>query len=203
MLIGLTGTIGSGKSTAALMLKKSGIPVIDADAIAHELTKKASPALQEIVALFGHDVMQDDGSLNRKRLGQVVFRDQSRLKQLEAILHPKIEQKRKDLIDTYTKAGHQVVVYMAPLIFEKGLHHSLSKTLLIIANEETIKNRLTKRDQLTIQEAEDRIKAQMSTAEKIKLADETVDNNGTMADLYTNLARAWKKITGKNLTPQA
>lgn len=203
MLIGLTGTIGSGKSTVAHMLKKSGIPIIDADAIAHELTQKGSHALQDIVNAFGLEIMNNDGSLNRKMLGQLVFRDHKRLKDLEAILHPLIEQRRKELIETYSKAGHDIVVYMAPLIFEKGLYHTMSKTILVVADEDVIKNRLAKRDQLTKEEAEDRIKAQMSTAEKIKLADETINNNGTMEDLYINLTRVWKKITGKSLSYQA
>jgi dephospho-CoA kinase len=199
MIIGLTGGIASGKSTVAAMLRQSGVPVIDADALSHQLTQKGGQALREIVTEFGSDILTKDLELDRRKLGSIVFGNKNHLVKLEAILHPKIEALRKQLIEELAKQGHQVVVYMAPLIFEKNLHKTLTKTLLITADINLIKNRIKTRDNLSNDEIDNRIQAQLKTTDKIQLADEIIENNGSFDELYTNLSHAWAKLTGHKL----
>lgn len=199
MIIGLTGGIGSGKSTVANMLTKAGIPVIDADKIAHELTKKNNPILQEIIKEFGEDILDEHHELNRRKLGALVFNNPQLLKKLENIIHPKIEEIRRKKTKKLVQEGHEIIVYMAPLLFEKNIHQHLSKTILVIADQEIIKNRLQKRDKLSAHEIEQRVKAQMSAHQKSSLADEIIENNGTVAELHNQLAFVWHKLTGQKL----
>lgn len=181
------------------MLKKCGIAVIDADELAHGLTQKGSPTLADIVAEFGSDILTEQQELNRRKLANMVFSDPALLSKLEAILHPKIEAARKQLLEELVKKGHQVVVYMAPLLFEKGLHKSLSKTLVIISNRDIVNSRIKIRDNLSTDEIEKRLQAQMSNQERIRLADEVLENNGTLDELELKLTQAWMRLTGRPL----
>lgn len=199
MVIGLTGGIASGKSTVAAMLRNANIPVIDADDLAREATKVGSPGLTEVVAAFGRDILRADQSLDRAKLATIVFADEHRLRQLEAILHPKIEQLFNREMQQLESFGHPIVVYMAPLLFEKQIHRKLAKTLLVVANDDLRKTRLVARDQLTREDAEKRFKAQLTDDCKIKLADEIIENNGSMDELYNNLCQAFERVTKTKL----
>lgn len=201
MIIGLTGGIGSGKSTVAAILKKCGIAVIDADELAHTLTQKGSQALTDIVAEFGPGILTEQKELNRRKLAHMVFSDQALLTKLEAILHPKIEAARQRLLEELLSKGHQVVVYMAPLLFEKNLHKNLSKTLVIISNRDLVNERIKLRDNLSTDEIEKRLQAQMSNQERTRMADEVLENNGTLDELLLKLKEAWIRLTGRPLPP--
>ncbi len=200
MVVGLTGGIASGKSTVAAMLRKANIPVIDADQLAHQLTEPHAPLLKEIAHLFGDDIIAATGALDRKKLAQIVFGDQTKLRKLEAILHPAIRLLAREQLQELADNGQPVAVYMAPLIFEKNLHHDFDKTMLIVTDRDIAIARAHKRDNLPTEHIHKRIDAQMNTEQKIALADEVIENNGTMEDLYINLSAAWKRITGSDLT---
>lgn len=199
IIIGLTGSIASGKSTVAAMLMKANIPVIDADLLAREVTDKNSEGLKEIVREFGSSILTANQSLDRQKLGAIVFADPMRRKKLEAIVHPRVEQRRFEIIYELEQAGHKLVVYMAPLIFEAGLHKHLTKTILVTAPIDTITHRIMKRDNLSESDAQKRIRAQLDDETKISMADAVIINDGTLDELYENTATAWENITGFKL----
>lgn len=199
MVIGLTGGIASGKSTVAAMLEKAHIPVIDADDLAKRAVMVDTPGFREIIETFGPTILKDDGTIDRTKLARLVFSDAALLGKLEAIIHPKIKKLAEEKLHHYQTLGHSVVVYMAPLLFEKNLHKNCDKTLLVTANKEIRKARLFSRDQLLNEEAEERFKFQLSDDEKAKLADEIIENNESLFKLYKNLSTAWKKLTNYNL----
>ncbi len=197
MVIGLTGSIASGKSTAASMLKKSKVPVIDADELAHSLSKEPQ-VLKEIQAIFG-DVFNQDKTLNRAKLGELVFGHPAKLKALEGIFHPKIEILRQKQLEQLKKDGYKVAVYMAPLIFEKGLEKTLDKVILITADQKLTHERIKKRDGLSKASAQKRIDAQMSDEQKRSLADVVIENNGSLLELYEKLCQAFMTICAVKL----
>jgi dephospho-CoA kinase len=199
MVIGLTGGIGSGKSTVATMLRNADIPVIDADELAKEVTKAKSTAFKEIVEFFGPKVLNNDNTLDRKLLLKMVFSNKNLLEKLENIIHPRIERLFKKKLNKLAELGVKVIVYMAPLIFEKGLHLNFNKTILIIADEDIRRERIAKRDGLSINDMKEIFKAQFSDRIKISLADEVIKNNGTINELYKNLLLAWERLTGTKL----
>lgn len=199
MVIGLTGGIASGKSTVAAMLRKANIPVIDADQLARDLTQKQTPALKQIALCFGNEILNADGSLNRSKLAKIVFSDPNKLKELEGILHPMIEALRLKQLAELKKNNNEVVVYMAPLIFENGIQNKLDKTLLITADQELVIKRIKERDGLDTKDAQSRIQAQMNDEEKKALADAVIENNGSLADLLEKLVKAFKELCGIDL----
>ena len=198
-VIGLTGGTGSGKSTVAAMLRKNAIPVIDADDLARRVCVKGSPTLSAIVTTFDKNILASDGSLDRKKLAKIVFDDQHLLRSLEAIVHPAIENLYQQELERLKESGHQIVVYMAPLIFEKDLYKRLTKTLLITARREVIEGRLADRDLLSHEDIKKRLAQQWSNEIKAKLADEVIENNESVDNLYRNLTIVWEKLTGMKL----
>ncbi len=198
-VIGLTGSIASGKSTVAAMLRDANIPVIDADELAREAVSLNTPALKEITHLFGQATLNADGSLNRKALGSLVFDDDKKRKQLEAIVHPEVRRLFFDQLAQLEKRGANFVVYMAPLLFETNIYKSLEKNVLVVADEQIMIERVNRRDGLTFAETAKRISAQMSNSEKIALADAVIVNNGSIEELEKNLKLVWLQITGAPL----
>ena len=198
MIIGLTGGIGSGKSTVASMLLACDIPVIDADSIARSLTTKTI-IIKEIIQIFGDDILTKEGEIDRKKLGKIVFSSPKLLHKLENILHPKIEQVRQQEITRLLNQGHEIIVYMAPLLLEKNLQSLVSKTIAVIADVSIVKNRIKRRDQLSDIDIAQRMKSQLSNEERVKLADAIIDNNGTIDELLAKLEQCWLKLTNKPL----
>lgn len=197
-VIGLTGGIASGKTTAANYLAQLGAKVIDADAIAREVVKPGSPALKEITDTFGPGVLHADGTLNRKKLGSIVFNNPEALKKLNAITHPKITEIILNYIKQFKKnaAETDMLVLMAPLLIEAGLHHLVDKVWVVHINLETQLSRVMKRDNLTIKEAQKRIDSQLPEAERLKYADEVIDNSGSWDNTRRQLEKLWCKYTG-------
>ncbi|HXW60621.1 MAG TPA: dephospho-CoA kinase, partial [Myxococcota bacterium] len=178
----------------ATMLKNAKIYVIDADELARRVQAPGMPAFFEMVGRFGVDVLKPDGSLDRAKLANIVFNDSSALSDLENIVHPKIEQLRLEEMARLEKEGHEVVVYMAPLLFEKQLHKKLDKTILIVAKEEVLIERMAKRDGFSQEEAKRRLALQMSNEEKMAYADEIIENSGTIDELFNQLQIVWKRL---------
>ncbi|MEM6296699.1 MAG: dephospho-CoA kinase [Myxococcota bacterium] len=175
---GLTGGIGSGKSTVASMLEDFGIPVVSADELSRIVVAAGSEGLAEVAAAFGDDVLDDAGELDRRKMASIVFREPARRQQLEAILHPRIRERFEQVLDALEKAGHNVTVYEVPLLFEKNLQADMKATILVTATESTRIRRVMERDDVTETEVKARIATQMPEALKRKRADYIVENNG-------------------------
>ena len=193
-LIGLTGGIASGKSAASAILRRLGAEVIDADALAREVVEPHQPAWNEIVRIFGNQVLQADNTLDRKKLRKTVFDNPNARKQLEAITHPKIRKLAQQKIKDYADRGVSLVVYEAPLLFETNIHLWLRPVVLVACKTKTQKQRLQERDHLTEAEIEQHLAAQMSLEEKRKLADYVIENNGTLRDLENKVTALVKTL---------
>ena len=196
-VIGLTGSIASGKSTVSLMFDEFNIPVIDADKIARQVVEPDEPAYKEIVETFGEDMLRKDRTIDRKKLGEVVFANKEKLNKLNAIVHPAIRKRMIEKRDAYIKAGEKCVVLDIPLLFENKLQHLVDRTVLVYVDESVQLERLMKRDHFTEDEAKQRINSQLSLKEKAKLADVIIDNNGSKHESFVQLEqllREWRVI---------
>lgn len=176
-ILGLTGGIGSGKSTVAAWFAGQGVPVLDADQMAREVLTP-----QAVRDLFGPEFLEGS-AINRKKLGELVFANPAERAKLEALTHPLIAQKLQEELAKLEQAGHDLVVYEAALIFEKNIQNRFDSTILVTAPESVRLERLLKRGDLTRDEAMKRMKAQMPEAEKTKLATIVIDNSGSLKDL--------------------
>lgn len=187
-VIGLTGGTGSGKSTVAAYLKEKGYHIIDADKISRELTAKGGEALGAIMSAFGQDVFFEDGSLDRKKLGTIVFNDTQKLKILEGIITRKvIELTLQRIAKLKVQGNESIVVLDAPLLFECGMNDCTDENWLVICEQEQRVNRLMKRDGMERQSIFDRMANQLRDDEKIILADYIIDNSGTLEELYRQI----------------
>lgn len=194
MNIGLTGGIASGKSTAAQILVKKGAHLVDADQIAREIVEPGQAALSEIAQHFGQDILKEDGSLNRERLGQVIFQDASQKKVLESIMHPRIRtvmMKRMELLEK--QHANDLVVVDVPLLFESGLAGMFEEVWLVYVPESIQLTRLMLRNDLTEQEARARIQSQMPIDQKKDLADVVIDNSGSMDATIAQIEQHWRR----------
>jgi dephospho-CoA kinase len=181
LLVGLTGGIATGKSTVADILHRLGAEVIDADQLARDVVAPGEPALAEIVREFG-DVLQPDGTLDRKKLGAIVFGDTPRRKRLEAITHPAIRARFLARLQELQDAGFEGLVFFdAPVMIESGNYRNMDRLVVVLTDESTQRGRLMERDGMTAGEAARRMATQMPVADKAKLADHVIDNTGDRA----------------------
>jgi dephospho-CoA kinase len=192
--IGLTGGIASGKSTVARLLSDKGIPVIDADELARKAIELNSPGYQAVVQRYGSDICNNDGSLNREALGKLIFSNSTEKKWLEELIHPWVQARVLELKNQYQNAGHAAVVYDVPLLFENKLEDQFDELLLVSAPHEAQIERLKVRNNLTAEEAELRIKAQMPMATKKAKAKFFIENNGSLSELSSAVDLWLKKI---------
>jgi len=195
MIIGLTGGIATGKSQSSKIFKELGCYIIDADKLSRTLTTKDSRCLKEIVGAFGTDVLKDDGTLNRKKLGQIVFNNKQSKIELERIIHPHIIRRTNEIIAK--KYNTTDIIVDAPLLFEVGLDRICDKVIVIYAKYHLQLARFMKRDNISKEEAIKRIALQMPIEDKMKLADITIDNSGTILELKKNIKFIYKEITSK------
>ena len=194
ILVGLTGGIASGKSTVAKILQRLGAAIVNADDLAREVVEPGREAWQEIVAAFGADVVQSDQSLDRQKLRALIFNQPEARKRLESIIHPRVRALAEERIRQSAAAGYPVVIYEVPLLFEGNLQEWLRPVILVACSIETQTARLQKRDQLTPAEAEKHIAAQMSLAEKRRLADYVIENDGSLEDLERQTREILEKL---------
>ena len=182
LLVGLTGGIATGKSTVADIFRRLGAVVIDADRLARDVVAPGEPALAEIGREFGPDVLHPDGTLDRKRLGAVVFGDAERRRRLEAITHPAIRARFQARLQALADEGFEgLVLFDAPVMIESGGHRAMDRLVVVVADEATQLARLMARDGIGREEALSRIRSQMAVAEKARLADHVIDNSGERA----------------------
>ncbi|MEK3991437.1 MULTISPECIES: dephospho-CoA kinase [Robertmurraya] len=198
LVVGLTGGIASGKSTVANMFKEMGIEVIDADIEARKAVEIGEVAYEQIVTYFGEDVLNDDHTINRSRLGEIIFNDSAKRQKLNEIVHPDVRRRMNEKKEAAISRGDQVVVLDIPLLFESGLKHMVDVVLLVYVEKDVQLQRLMERNQLTKQEALARIQSQMPIEDKRKLADKVINNNGSIDNTKKQLIELladWKTIT--------
>lgn len=193
--IGLTGGIATGKSTVKNSLQVLNIPVIDADLISHEITQVGGPGYQSIVSHFGHDILNSDQSLNRKKLGDIVFYDGQKLLQLEQILHPLIQAEVQSRKSKYQAQGEAICFYDVPLLFEKNLAAQFDQIVLVYAPLTTQVDRIMLRNNLTHTQALARINAQLPMPEKIHLSHFCLDNSTNNEDLNLQVLNLVKVLS--------
>jgi dephospho-CoA kinase len=193
-LVGLTGGIASGKSTVAKILQRLGAAIVNADDLAREVVLPGREAWKEVVAAFGVDILQTDQNLDRQKLRTLIFNQPEARKRLESIIHPRVRALAEERIRQYGAAGYPVVIYEVPLLFEGKLQEWLRPVILVACNLETQTARLQKRDHLARADAEKHIAAQMSLAEKRRLADYVIENNGSLADLERQTRQILEKL---------
>ncbi|MBX4172426.1 dephospho-CoA kinase [Weissella viridescens] len=183
--LGLTGGIATGKSTVSKYLKeKKGLPVLDADDIAHQIMGPNQPILTEIADVFGDDYINDDGSLNRQKLGALVFNDDQARQKLDDLTHPRIFSAFEAQMLELESAGTALVVLDIPLLFENEQRLTYDAIAVVVTTEHTQLKRLMQRNALTESEAMARIQSQMPLDEKKASADYVIQNNGTPAETY-------------------
>ncbi|WP_348922728.1 dephospho-CoA kinase [Enterococcus rotai] len=181
MILGLTGGIATGKSTVVKVFKELGFPVVDADVIAREIVEVGMPALAEIVSMFGTEILQPDGSLDRKKLGALVFSDKEKRQKLNALLSPFLREAILSQIEMKKDRASLVVVDI-PLLYEGGYEKDMDQVAVVYVPETIQLDRLMERDYLTEQEAWQRINSQLSIEQKKQRADIVFDNQKTIQE---------------------
>ncbi|MFQ5418333.1 MAG: dephospho-CoA kinase [Myxococcota bacterium] len=200
-IIGLSGGIGSGKSTVAALLARQGAEVIDADAIVHELQEPGSPVLAELALAFGQSILHADGALDRGALGDIAFRDPEARARLGAILHPKVGVEMARRTSRARDAGAPLVVLDIPLLFEGraagggGAPLGIDATVLVYVPEALQIERQMKRDGCDRDEALRRIRAQLPIEEKKALADHVIDNSGSLDATEARVRALYRELT--------
>jgi dephospho-CoA kinase len=181
LLVGLTGGLATGKSTVSEILRGLGCVVLDADVLAREVVEPGQPALAAIVEEFGREVLAPDGTLDRKRLGAIVFAEPARRQRLEAITHPAIRERFSARLAELEARGFEgIVVWDAPVMIETGGHKAMDRLIVVVADTPTQRARALARDGDPA-DAERKIANQMPLADKAKLADHVIDNSGDRA----------------------
>ena len=191
MLIGLTGGIGSGKSTVAKRLVELGATEIDADLLAREVVAPGSDGLKEVAERFGSDLISQDGSLDRVKLAERAFSSEENRKDLEGILHPKIQQLSRERI----AAASGLVIYTIPLLVETGSKLPFDKIVAVSAPEKVRVDRLVTGRGMSEEQARARIAAQATDEERAAIADFVIDSNCSMADLLEQVDRLFQEVT--------
>ena len=197
LVIGLTGSIGTGKSEAARQLEILGASIISADQVGHEAYTPNTEAWEQVVAAFGDDILQDDKDIDRRKLGAIVFSDPSQLEKLNAIMHPRMARMVSDKIEVLRGQGVKVVVVEAALLFEAGWDTLVEEVWVTDSSEDIVVGRLKERNGLSEEEAKKRINSQMGRAERIERSDFVIDNSSDMAGLGIAIKELWDRRVAK------
>lgn len=193
MNIGLTGGIAAGKSTVSRMLTDRGAALVDLDQIAREVVTPGQAALRLIAERFGPEVLNADGTLNRAKLGEIVFSDEAERKALEAITHPAIRARMLERMEAFrSERPERLVVVDVPLLYESGLQSYFEQIMVVYVPRSVQLERLMKRNGLSEEEANRRIGAQMDIEEKKRMADIVIDNSGSLDETERQVDRFWR-----------
>jgi dephospho-CoA kinase len=195
---GLTGNIGSGKSTVARLLAARGVPVVDADQVAREVVQPGAPALREIAARWP-SMVAPDGTLDRRALAARVFADARERAELNRIVHPRIAEEVSSRLGALAGEGYPVAVYEAALIIENRMHDGLDGLVVVTAPEAAQLARLRERDGMSEEEARARLAAQLPAADKLRHATFVIDNQGSEAELEAQVDRLLAAMGGVRL----
>ncbi|XP_052795949.1 dephospho-CoA kinase domain-containing protein-like [Mya arenaria] len=194
-LVGLTGGIASGKSTVSNMFSELGVPIVDADLIAREVVEPGTPALAKIIAKFGREVLQSDGTLDREKLGAIIFADSTMRKELNRITHPEIGKAMMWKVARLFIQGNQFVILDLPLLFEtRNLLSYLSYTIVVSCSAGQQLSRLQARDNYPEKEAKQRINAQMPLDEKCLLATVVIDNSNSIKETREQVLSVYQQF---------
>jgi dephospho-CoA kinase len=200
LVVGLTGNIGSGKSTVARLLEARGVPVIDADVLAREAVAPGTPALAAIVARFGENVIAPDGTLDRAALRHIIFADPAERAALDAIVHPAVNARRRTLLNQQRALGARVVVCDIPLLFEAGLDGTMDAIVLVDAPRDIRLTRIMHDRGLTRAEALAMIDSQLPAEGKRARSAYVIDNDGTLDDLRSRFEATWHSLEHDRLS---
>ena len=193
-VIGLTGGIGSGKSTVSQFLAGLGAVILDVDEVGHEAFKPDSEIWREVVATFGRQVLTPDGNIDRKKLGNIVFGNAESLSRLNQIMHPRMYDMVKAQLKEYRRQGMSVVVLEAPLLLEAGWTSLVDEVWVTTASESTVLRRLQEQKGLSSEEALARIRSQLSSEERIKHAKVVINTDCDLAELKSKVKELWQKL---------
>lgn len=197
LVVGVTGSLGTGKSTVAGMLARRGAKVISADAIAHALLRPKGGCSREVLKVFGPGILADR-QIDRRKLADIVFKDRKALKVLTGIIHPQVRWEiQKEIVHLKKTAPRSIVVVDVPLLFEAGLNRQMDVTITVKAGRENQLKRSTKGLGISKAEALRRIRAQMPLRKKIRLADIIIDNNATITETQKQVKAIWQKLLQK------
>ncbi len=197
IVIGLTGGILSGKTTVSQTLAQRGAVIIDADKIGHEAYKPDTKTWQQVVAAFGRDILEENGEIDRKKLGEIVFNDPQALSRLNQIVHPVMHSMMKQEIERLRREGAQVVVLEAAVLIEANWTDLVNEVWVTVAPEETVVKRLKNRGGLSEEEARARIRSQISSEERAKHADVIIDTDCELAEVEAKVEELWQGLQWK------
>lgn len=198
MIIGLTGSIASGKSTVSNMLKELGLPIVDADLVARQVVEPGTETLRKITEAFGEEILTEKGELDRPKLGAIIFNDEEKRKVLNSIIHPAIRKEMLRQRDEHITKGEKAVIMDIPLLFESKLQHYVEKIIVVTVTEDVQLKRLMERNQFSEEEALSRIRSQLPLSVKEQGADAVINNNGSLEETKKQLLdilRDWKVIS--------
>lgn len=196
LLVGLTGGIGSGKSTVARLLDRRGAVVIDADQLAREAVEKGTEGFVRVVDTFGPEVVRPDGDLDRGALAAQVFRDPARKAELEAIVHPEVARRFAQRLEPY-RGSDRVVVYVTPLLAELGLAPAFDVVVVVTASPHLRIARVASERDLSPEEVRRRMAVQATDEHRAEIADVLLDNDGTLAELEAQIDRLWPELAAR------
>ena len=191
-VIGLTGGIGSGKSTVSRFLAELGAVILDVDRVGHEAFKPDTEIYQQVVAAFGQQILTPGGDIDREKLGEIVFGNPESLARLNQIMHPPMHEMVSAQLDDYRRQGREVVVIEAPLLIEVGWTSSVDEVWVTAASEATVLSRLEAEKGLSRQQALARIHSQLSSAERLRHADVVIDTDCDLGELRARVGELWR-----------
>lgn len=193
IVIGLTGGIGSGKTTVSQILSDMGAMVLDADKIGHELYSSHTETWQLVVGAFGEDILQPSGEIDRRKLGQVVFNDPQALARLNRIMHPRMYGIVKEKIEDEVRKGTKVMVVEAAILLEAHWTPLVDQVWVVQAPEDVVIQRLRDKNGFSEEQARSRIRSQLSPQERAKQADVIINNDGDLSAVRSNVEAQWEK----------
>ncbi len=196
-IIGLTGGIGSGKSTVSKFLADLGAVVIDADKVGHEVFKPGTKAWQEVVDAFGQGIISADGTIDRRKLGEILFSNPGARAKLNQVMHPLIYEQVKSLIEEYGKKGVAIIIVEAPLLLEVGWKSLVDEVWVTSASEATVIKRLKEQKGLLEAQSLARIRAQLTDEERIRQADVVIDTDCALDELKERVEALWRKLRSR------
>lgn len=193
-VIGLTGGIGTGKSTIAAFLAELGAVVLDADKVGHEAFRPGTDAWRQVVAAFGQGILDGTGRIDRKKLGEIVFGDAQAMERLNKIMHPAMFEIVRTKIEACRREGVEVLVLEAPLLFEAGWDVLADEVWVTAAPETTVIQRLKERGGLSAEESLARIRAQLSQDARLKKADVVINTDRPLGELKAGVGELWRRV---------
>lgn len=199
-IFGLTGGMGSGKSTVAAALAEAGFPVVDADVLAREIVEPGQPALAELAAAFGEDILLPDGSLDRPELARRAFASEERRLLLNTITHPHIARRKAERLAELAAAGEQAVIYDMPLLIETGEHENMDGVIVVLAPEEVRLDRLVAHRGVDRDDAARRIASQATDEQRCAAATWVLDNSGELAELTPQIEALIEELRARSTT---